>query len=195
MKNCFGSLNYIFSPHSIAILKEIGLLPAGSTGHEKSGCMIHDVWFELPSRNFCVQFHEIINENEFEKNGKLSTVESISPKFIDEEILTNSSPMTFHNNFKLKGLIVEDILATREKIKLWQFPFEVKMVHPDENFFFKKLSYRKKFPFWCILLEAHEIPVINNQKVDVTIIDWNNQKSTWIKLETTSWDLLIYKGS
>ena len=197
MKNCFGSLNYIFSPHSLTILKEIGLLPKDSKGIEQAGCMIHDVWFEIENQKFCLQFHEIINEVEFLKNAKSATVESISPNFFEKENsnLNLQIPHTLQNTFKLQGFIAEDITAINEKIKQWQFPFNVTLAHPDENFFYKKLSYKKKFPFWCLLLESKQLPTIANQQGDVSEIQWKDKKAIWIHLETTAWDLLIYEGS
>lgn len=189
MKICQGTFNYVFSKNSLGLLEKLGL-PAEQK-KEASGCIVQNFWIKTSSKdlNFCIQFREIINEDELLTSRQAPALQNIAPGFLEK---AEAHPPAVSLDFQILGILVQDLPLTQQYLKKWKFDFEIVLSSSDPNDPFHKLSYKKLFPFWAILLSCPSlagIPAI--EEIESTEIKWKNQKALWFHLETTSWDFII----
>lgn len=193
MKKCQGTYNYIFSNHSLAFLQELRLLQQQSSTKEANGYIAKDIWLKNSS-NFCIQFREIINEEEFLTGAARSlSIESIEPGFIDNQNMPDPEDNQLESIYTLKGLLIEDSVAARKQVLEWEFPCQIYWFLPQAGTLFHQFSYKKKFSFWAILIECKNMQNLSQiNTTNVTEVEFQNKKALWVHLETTSWDFLIF---
>lgn len=195
MKKCQGTFNYIFSPHSLSLLEDLGMTTDSSKKTETSGYISQDIWLtDAQHSDFCIQFREIINEEEFLAGVNSSNIEIMAPGFIEKKNLTNQDKT--NSPFKLVGLLLEDIGNTKEQILQWEFPCEIFWFSPNKGEPFHQfpfqLSYKKKFPFWAVILKCDDLKSVSDLvSAHINEVEFQNNKALWVHLETTSWDFLI----
>ncbi|MGZ3774101.1 MAG: hypothetical protein ACXVCY_08990 [Pseudobdellovibrionaceae bacterium] len=191
MIECQGTFNYIFSKYSLKVLESLGLTIEKEPKEEMFGYSSFNLWiYSSENLNFCIQFREIVNEENFLLNFKSAAIEAVCPGFLKD---TNSSYMPSPvAHYKLKALILEDNAELKEQLNSWDFPCPILWVHSKPGDPLYTLSYKKKFPYWAVLLEHEKLEDIENLKMpDSSLISFQNKKTVWVHTETTAWDFLI----
>ncbi|MGZ3791073.1 MAG: hypothetical protein ACXVCP_01900 [Bdellovibrio sp.] len=193
MKTCQGTFNYIFSNHSFNLLQDLQLLQPTAKKKETQGYIAKDIWVKTPdNKDFCIEFREIVNEEDFLLSHDSSVNESISPGFFEEKNLRNE-PVILSQHYQLKGIIIEDSVAARKQAEEWSFPCPIFWAQSSAiQDLYHQLSYKKKFPLWAILLEINEPNLLKNlNEVLFNNIEFQNKQMKWLHMETTAWDFLI----
>lgn len=118
------------------------------------------------------------------------SLQNITPGFL--ETMEPKAPLALSNDLEILGLIIQDLPATNQYLKNWKFGFDIVLANSETNDSFHRLSYKKLFPFWAILLGCPSLSTIPTvESIESTALSWENKKAIWFHLETTSWDVII----
>lgn len=196
MKNCQLTFNYVFTPLTLRLLEECGLRLTDWS--EQNGVITQSLWLQTKQSPFCVQFKEVLEEQDLRSLSLKESDSPLEPGFGElPPHLSIPSPEKDSPVFTLKGFIIEDRKDTRQKIRDWKLPAEIYWSEPAEGHLSFQLSYRKVFPYWALLIEVDDWEKFP-RPTSLTEVTWHNRAGLWLHLETTSWDFVFFpkqKGS
>lgn len=185
MDVCQGTINYVFSSRCFAFLREAGFVitQQSSTPSTKT----YSVCLQTENDPFYVHYEQIIDEVVFEQEHNGRAIGTLSPRFIHAN--RNSSKDVVSPYF-LENILIEDTPSTIDLKSSVPFGNKILLKNYQDNSLFHQMWYRKKFPFWAIVIHKTQ-PVVPDCFKGLPKVEFNSKSYFWFQNETTAWDLLI----